>query len=222
MARTSKRRTAAQRRATAKLVAFNRSRRRKNPIARKRRSPRAVARVVAAAPARRRRNPIRRAAPMAVTRRRRRNPVRRAGILDRMVFPAVTAAGGALALDALWAYLPIPIAIKGGAFKHVAKAGAAIALTWGAEKVVSKQTASQIGMGALTVVFHQAAREFMAAKMPQIAMDGMGWISPAMVAPKRATPGMGYFPSNQMGYYPPEPQPMTSAPVESEANFKYS
>lgn len=221
MARTTrKRRTAAQRRATAKMVAANRRRRRtparrKNPIRRRRPA------YATTAPVRRRR----RRSPAPIVRRRRRNPIVRKGMLDTLVFPAMTATGGALALDALWANLPIPMNIKAGAFKHVAKAGAAVALSWGAGKVVSKKTAEQIGMGALTVVFHQAAREFMSTKMPNIAMDGMGYMNPAIVAGRRDVPGMGYYPRNNgMGYYPPmpQPEPQTAAPVENEANFNYN
>ena len=160
------RRTAAQRAATRKLVAFNKRggkrrspakrKRRRNPIA-KRRAYRAVRTTTT--PTRRRRNPIRR------------------GIVDKLVIPAVTATAGALALDIAWAYLPLPVTIKAGPLKHVAKAAGAIGLSILAGNVVKKSTADAMGLGALTVVLHQAAKEMIQRVAPQVQMDGIGYYS---------------------------------------------
>lgn len=174
MAARKKPRTAAQKRATRKLVALNRARK-SNPIRKRRASLPAVAK--------RRSNPVKRTTKTAATqagrvlRYRRRNPISRKGIMDRMVFPAVTATSGALALDAVWAYLPLPVNVRTGPLRHAFKGLGAIALGWGASKVVKKTTADSMAMGALTVVLHNAAREALATFAPGVRMDGMGYYS---------------------------------------------
>lgn len=205
MARKSrKRRSAAQRAATRKLVAFNRSRKRGKSVSRRRRRRNPIYPTVkprrkrayrqaynATAPKRRRR----------VSRVRRRNPIRRrtirtTGILDKLIMPAVSAAAGAISLDILWAYLPLPANIKSGNMKYMAKAAGAIGMSLLAEMVVTKKTAEALGVGALTVVLHQIAKETLQRTMPQVKMDGLGCIgyyNPAMPA--------GTLGNDQMGYY---------------------
>ncbi len=194
-----RRRSAAQRAATKKLVALNRRRRRKNP-SRRRRAYKATRTLTPAR--RRRRNPAKRRRrsyprPSAQTasragrtlRRYRRNPVRR-NMLDTMVFPALTATTGALALDIAWANLPLPANIKAGPFKHVAKGLGAVGMAWLAGMVVRPKTAEALGVGALTVVLHQAAREFIGQAMPQL---NMGYYNAGMPA--------GGYDNNNMGLY---------------------
>lgn len=224
---TRKRRTAAQKRATAKLVAYNRSRKRaakRAPAKRRRRNP------IAAPAARRRRTPVRAARRRRnpIARRRRRNPIARRGMINRIinnaVMPAVSATGGALLLDVAWAYLPIPATVKTGAFKHVAKALGAVVLSEMAGMVVSKKTAESMGVGALTVVMHSAGKEAMGRFFPTVKMDGIGYMSPAMI-----TNDMGYYAgpgrlpaaagnAATMGYYPPT---VVSGSLETESNYRY-
>lgn len=225
MATRKKRRSAAQKAATRKLVALNK--RRSGPT--KRRAP-APARKVAR---RRRRNPIvsvtprrrrRAATSVAPMRRRRRNPIRAKGMMDSIVIPALTASAGALALDVAWAYAPIPLNLKVGNLKHVSKAAGAIGLSWLASQVVSKKTAEAMGVGALTVVFHDALREMAAKTMPALKMDGMGYYNAGYPAGTLEDPnGMGYYPpaaldannaNNGMGYYPP-----TGAVISPEQQY---
>ena len=189
--RRKTRRTAAQRAATRKLVALNKRRRRggakrkRNPISRRRRAYRATPTM--------RRNPIRR--------RRRRNPIGN-GVVNKVMLPALTAAGGALAIDAMYGYLPIPVNIKNGPMKHLVKAGVAVlGLYYGGKMVVKKSTAEQLAMGALTVIAHQAGREAIARFAPQIQMDGMGYYSAGL-------PAGGY----DMGLYVAD-KPAISAPA---------
>lgn len=194
-----KRRTAAQRAATRKMIAANKRRRRGTTVrkrrVRRRRNP--ISRTAAFRTVRtggassRRRNPIRR----RQRRTRRRNPIRR-GMINRVVMPAVTAATGALALDVAWAYLPLPVQVKTGPFKYLAKAGGAIGLAWLAEMVVKRQTAEAMGVGALTVVIHQMARELIAQNMPTVRMDGLGYYNAGLpVGGQEAN--MGLYVGNQ-------------------------
>lgn len=152
-----KRRTAAQRAATKKLVALNK-RRAKGGVKRKR-------------------NPIHRKTSRVT---RRRNPIRRAGVVNNIVMPAVTAASGALALDIAWAHLPLPANIKSGNLKYAAKALGAVGLSMAAGMVVNKRTADAMGIGALTVVAHQMARDLLSRTVPALKMDGMGYYSAGM------------------------------------------
>lgn len=180
-----KRRSAAQRAATKRLVALNKGRR-KNPIRRKRRS---VARTVAAVShhvRRRRRNPI----SVRRTRshsRRRRNPIQMGGLVNSLLMPALTASTGALLLDILWAKLPIPGNLKSGSLQYVSKAVGAVGLAVIAEKtkVVNRQTANALGVGALTVVLHDALRGVIKSMVPSLGLGeyvgeyvgGLGYIN---------------------------------------------
>jgi len=192
--KVARRRTAAQKAATRRLVALNRSRR-KAPAKRRRRSPdhnpigapyRGISTM--SNPIRRRK---RRPNPISVVRRRvrrSRNPLN-SGLVGSLLMPAVWGAGGALALDIAWGYLPIPATIKAGPLRYLAKGAGAIALSMIAGKATSKRNADLLGIGALTVIVHDAAKEALTKAAPTLKMDGvgyyvngLGYYSPAMPA----------------------------------------
>lgn len=195
-----KRRSAAQRAATKRLVAFNKARK-SNPIRRRRRARSAVA----AAPrrsVRRRRNPI--GSVRRRIHRRRRNPIAMKGLLHSLVMPALTASTGALLLDVLWAKLPIPANLKGGSLQYVTKGIGAIGLSLLAEKskLVNRQTAEALGVGALTVVFHDALRGVLKGIVPQLGFSeyvsglgyiNAGWPAGTLDAPNTAAASMGEY-----------------------------
>lgn len=179
----ARRRTAAQKAATKRMIAGNRKRRapararRKAPakrrIRRVRRNPatkvaqrRTYARTARMNPVRRRRRTIRR------------NPISMKGVVNDLVMPAAIGAVGAIANDALFVYLPLPAQFKAPGFARYASKGiTAVALTWLASMVVKRQTAIQLGVGALTTLTAEIARGFMAANIPALApaaMEGMG------------------------------------------------
>lgn len=182
----ARKRSAAQRAATKKLVALNRARaggtakrRRRNPIkavavARPARRARPATRAVPARrPVRRRRNPISAAAPMA------------------LLTAAVPGALGAVALDALWANLPLPDAIKTGYVGDLAQGAGAVGVAIAARKIVSRKMADAIGVGALTVIMHRVAKKLVGQVMPGMALGCDTGYS-----------GMGYYPQTNLGYYP--------------------
>lgn len=181
----AKRRTAAQRRATAKMIAANRARRRLGAAPRKRRrlrrNPISKAAAYRAVPSIAKANPIRRRrrrTAVASRRRVRRNPIRAAGLIPNLFMPAATAAAGALALDVAFGYLPIPANLKTpGPVSIITKSAGAILLTMIAGKVVSKSTAQAMGVGALTVILHDAAKAFIMKSMPTLKLDGLGYYS---------------------------------------------
>lgn len=200
-----KKRTAAQKAATRRMIAANRAarkapaKRRKNPmrVAYAGRAPTGGARGRV-----RFRNPIGSRRMKSV--RRRRNPIQTRGIMG-LVRQAAVAATGALALDAAWAYLPIPADWKIGALKHAAKGAGAIVLGMLAGKIVTKATAEKMTMGALTVILHDAARDVLATSVPGLKLDGMGYYSAGQVVnglgeyvgasamPSLAAPTMGEY-----------------------------
>ena len=159
---------------------------------------------------RRRRNPARRV-------RYRRNQMRMRGmqtILNQIVLPAATAGAGALALDILWGFIPIPVEMKTGPMRHVAKGIGAIALGSLAGMVTTRRTGDMMALGALTVTFHAAFREMTAQFMPQLMGPGsMGYYS--------AGPAAGYDP--QLGYYVASPNMMVrggeSMPANNEMGY---
>lgn len=174
--------------------------RRRNPVARKRRAP--VKRRRASTVARRRRNPSAR------------------GIINSTVKPAALSAGGALALDVAWNYLPLPDVLKVGPTRYLAKGAGAIALGFLAEKVTTKSNANVLATGAMTVVLHDMAKEFLSMYWPALTMGEYmpgGAYSGSM--PVQGAGALGYYSpaigtgnsdySGSMGMYLTEPAPPT-------------
>lgn len=190
--RSRKRRTAAQKRATAKMIAANRRRggtkrrRRRNPNAKAPRRASGNMGYYVSNPRKRRRRRT-----STATRRRRRNPARRMtlqGAMNNLVIPAATAGAGAVALDVLWGFVPVPPNIKTGPMRHVAKGIGAVALGWIVGQVATKRMGDTMAMGALTVVFHTAFREMTAQFAPQIPL---GYYSAGM--PVGYDPSLGIY-----------------------------
>lgn len=180
----SKHRTAAQKRATAKLVAWNKAHR-KNPkrkSSKRRRNP-APALAAVANPRRRRRNPSR--ARASHGRRRRHNPSLRIGnAVSQVVKPAVTQALGGLALDVAMGYIPFPAMLQTGYAKAAAKVAVAVAIGIAGQKVTKGQTGKNLALGAATIAIHDVMKGFVQSTVPSVrlggsdsefAVDGLGY-----------------------------------------------
>ena len=111
--------------------------------------------------------------------------------MNNLIIPSATAGAGALALDVLWGFVPVPPNIKTGPMRHVAKGLGAVILGWGVGQIATKRMGDTMAMGALTVVFHSAFREMTAQFAPQIPL---GYYSAGMP--------VGYDPSLGMYYGP--------------------
>ena len=140
-----------------------------NPRRRKRAAPKrktvTVRRKKRATPAkaiRRKRNP----APRVAARRRVSNP--RKTLMNSQITPAFIAATGALSLDVLLGFLPVPETVKTGPFRHIVKGVGAIGLGMAASALVGKKTGEQMATGALTVVMHGAMKEVAQGAMPNL------------------------------------------------------
>lgn len=198
--------------------------RRKNPVARRR------------APAkRRRRNPVParasshssyltnpRRRKRKTYRKRRSNPSpRRTGIqgmLNTQIIPAAVAGSGALALDVIMGYLPLPVELKIGPGRYLVKGAGAILMGMAAEMLVAKSTARQLATGALTVVMHDAMKEATIMYAPNIPLgeyvSGMGeYVSgyPGELSPD----GFG-----KLGYYSAA-QPV-GVPSNADNGYEYT
>lgn len=159
-------RTPAQKRATAKMLAANRARRRGTAAPKvsrakpKRRAARHTA-APAAAPRRAKRRSHRITSRAAATvagrqlRYRRKNPI---GFLSETLVPSAIGGAGALGLDVLFGVLPLPATLKASPFFPAVKVAGAIGLGMAAGMVVSKKTANQIAAGAITVTLYNFAK----------------------------------------------------------------
>jgi hypothetical protein len=161
------------------LYVVNPKRRKKSPSKKRASSRRRRRHTVAAAPAapkRRRRKG--RAVASFKSRSYRKNPRFGGGrgIVGQVtgaLVPAAIAGAGALGVDVLLGYLPVPDRFKTGALRHVTRAAAAIALGVGAGFVLKKETASQIMAGGLTVAAYGAMRDAAAKFAPNLPLAGI-------------------------------------------------
>jgi len=100
----------------------------------------------------------------------RRNPINR-GLMQNVI-PALGGATGALLLDIVWGYLPLPANIKTGPLQNLAKAAGAIGLGFAANLVTTRKNADMLALGALTVVAHGALKQTVTHFLPNVAMGG--------------------------------------------------
>jgi len=167
--------------------------RRRRPATRRRRNP------VTALAANPRRRPARRRTYAARRRTYRRNPAPRAmrGVMGTLM-PAATAATGALALDIIWGFVPLPVTLKTGPMRHLAKGAGAIGLGMLAGMVVPRKTADMFTTGALTVIMHGAMRDAVTRFAPQV---NLGESSFEYGYPSIAPPMDAYVEDENMGEY---------------------
>lgn len=191
-AMSKKRRTAAQKAATAKMLAANRRRRSKpasyakNPIKR-RRSTALVSRHVA----RRRRNPIRMPSMSGV---------------GALLKPAAVGAAGAVAVDAIMTYVPLPAALTNGNMALVTRGAAAVLLGTVGRKLIGP-AATGMAVGSLTVTAYNLAKSLLAQSGFPLGYVGAGisTVAPSVSAAPAQAAGMGAYlpnPSAGMGFGP--------------------
>ena len=180
MANAKKPRTAAQKRATAALVAFNKKRRaaagyasnpvkplQKNLALGDSKQPRTYtmkAKNGKKTTVTYKRNPISKNASVQ----------RGKGMLVENLKPAALGAGAALAFDIVWGKMSfIPASLRAGNLKYPVKLLGALALGVAAEKFLPKEHQKHVTTlvrGPLTVIMHDAAKEFMQSKYPSLAL----------------------------------------------------
>lgn len=158
-------------------------------------NPKRRKRKVRKKPVKRRRTAAKRASSVthrkSTTRRYRKNPIRRksgiGNIVGTTIVPSAIAAGGAIGLDVIMGYLPVPEAMKTGPMRHLVKGAGAIGMGMLAGMFLKPKTAELITTGALTVVMHNAGKEMVQNFAPNVRLgsveddyEELSYVSPGM------------------------------------------
>jgi len=171
-----------------------------------------------------RRNPAprrrRRRSPTGASRRARRvrrNPAPRGivGKVNSAMMPAVQGAGGAIGLDLLMGYVPLPASISTGMTRHLVKGVGAVAMGYLASMIVRPKTAQNMMQGALTVTIHDATREMIQNTMPSIQL---GWVNSGYYAGSDMSAYLDYATPESL----PAPENTMSAYLDTGNEYDYS
>ena len=185
-----------------------------NPSGRKRRKTRARTKTRARAKTRTRRHHTRaakrhhvarRSNPVRMHRRRkyRTNPIGGSirNIINDVLKPGAIAALGALGLDVIWGYLPIPASISASPMMAgLAKGAGAIGVGMLAGKMLGGKTGHLVALGGLTVVLHSLLRDQLATMMPNIMLGDVGYYGPSMLT-TNAVPQLGMYAPDRPSTY---------------------
>lgn len=160
--------------------------------------------VVMRAPRRRRRyrrNPIARRAH----RRYRRNPIRmgRGGVnVAALVLPSVMIGAGAVGVEVLMGYLPLPAAVQQGPAKYATKGVIAALAGWAIAKFVNKRAGEAFAMGGMAIAAHDAIKASVMQFVPSLKfgqyMGGYNWDKYGYNMPSQDS-----YPTGGIGYYSP-------------------
>ena len=110
-----------------------------------------------------------------------------------LLMPAAIGAVGAVAINSAISYLPIPAQYKSGYTGVITKTVSIVAVGWVASKVVKKQTADALVIGALTVLFYDVARNLVGQMLPSVRLGDMDMYSAGMIE------GVGEYQSTMGG-----------------------
>lgn len=172
-----KRRTAAQKAATKRMLAANRARRGGTTKRAKRRKTGTAVSV-------RRSNPVglARVAKRRSLRRsaRRRNPIASLSVsgIKGMVKEGVLGGAGALLVNTASNYLPVPAALKMGMGKSAIRAGLAVVLGVVGSKVLPRNIATSMAVGALTVAAHDLMLAAASKAAPTLLLGDIAYYDP--------------------------------------------
>lgn len=147
----------------------------------------------------------RRSSPRKRVSRYRRNPARRFNVQTFMqdtLMPSAVGAVGALGVDMVLGFVPLPANFKTGPLRPVVKGVAAVAIGMIANMVATRKTAEQITAGGLTVVLYDTAKTFVQQQFPALPL------------------GM-YETYPEMGYYSPVPIVESERYIENEGVGAY-
>lgn len=165
-----------------------------------------------------RRSPARRRRSTATKARRtrrtyRRNPIGKLNVKSFMrqtLMPSAVGAVGALGIDMIMGFLPLPIAWKTGPMRPAVKGIGAVAIGLAASMVTSRKVAEQITAGGLTVVLYDTMKTFISGQFPAIplgqydAYPQIGYMSPSPTVSQR---GDRYISQDMSAYVDPPGAP---------------
>ena len=139
-------------------------------------------------------------------RRTRRNPIslRSAGAQAQALFqPALTGAAGALAVNAIINYAPLPDMLKEGRTIYLTKAALAVLLGMlGRQLPFIGRNAAAMARGALTVVLTDLGKD-LALAYGGMNLSGIGYLNPGWVVSPKTPYNNGVMPNlpGRLGYY---------------------
>lgn len=178
---------------------------RTNPVRRRRR---AVHRRRAVTTYRRNPTPVRRhrrrRASVAVGRRRyRRNPSGGGGKFNLMstAFSGIMIGAGAVGVEVIMGYLPIPATWKTGPMKYPVKAGLAIGIGMLIAKMggaKGRRVGELLALGGVVTAAHDMIKDTLAGALPGVKMGSYNWAPYGYNAPlNQSFPRMGYYTAGQ-------------------------
>lgn len=129
---------------------------------------------------RRRRRSLRVSGTPVRRRRARRNPIGVGGIGDTLM-TALTGAGGALAVNAVFNLIPLPATMKTGMGATASKALLAVGVGMFGRKLIGR-AAGKMAEGALTVIAYDAVKSMVPASFGGEGVAGLGYYGPAVNA----------------------------------------
>lgn len=152
----------------------------------------------------RHRNPVR---ALKHHRRYRRNPSMRGGMqgfMKHTLMPSAMGAAGALGIDVILGFLPIPVQFKTGPMRALVKIAGAVGIGMVAQNFVKKETANQFVAGAITVTLYDVFKGYLQTAMPTVALSEAEHIMQEYPSLGYANPALNVSGSEQMGVYMPE------------------
>jgi hypothetical protein len=140
---------------------------------------------------------------LSAVRKHRRNPIKFSPMqfVQSTLMPSAIGAGGALGLDLLMGFLPLPVAMKTGPMRPVIKLVGAIGIGMLAGMVTNRRTAEQITAGAVTVIVYDTLKGFVQKAMPNLVLGEAEYPALEYISPAQTVEGMGAYP-DEMGEIP--------------------
>lgn len=86
------------------------------------------------------------------------------------LIPSAVGAAGALGLDVIMGFLPLPDAVKSGPMRPIVRIAGAIGIGMLAGMVTSRRTAEQVTAGAVTVVLYDLIKGFVQTQFPALRL----------------------------------------------------
>jgi hypothetical protein len=154
-------------------------------------------------------------------RRYRRNPGRRLSLggrgginVAKLILPGVMIGAGAVGVEVIMGYLPLPAVVQTGPAKYATKGVIAALAGWGIAKFINRRAGEAFAMGGIAIAAHDAIKSAVMGFVPNLKfgeyMQGYNWDKYGYNTPSMSSmrsPGIGYYSPgstlNTMGEYMP-------------------
>ena len=126
------------------------------------------------------------------------------GFMQHTLMPSAIGAAGALGIDVILGFLPIPIQFKTGPMRAVVKIAGAVGIGMVASNFVKKETANQFVAGAITVTLYDVFKNYLQTALPTVALSESEHLMQEYPSLAYANPALNVSGNEQMGVYVPE------------------